>query len=354
MYSLDCNVLVVGAGPAGSSAAREAAATGASVLVVERRAKVGVPVQCAEYIPAPLVGEAGVGRDYVVQDVAGMRTRVNGRLVQELSAPGCIIRRDRFDQALAHAAQQAGARYLLENQALSLADQVLTVRDGDGHLMTIAADVVIGADGPRSRIGRAIGLPNLHCLPAVQYRVRLCRPLTHTEIFFDDRIHGGYAWLFPRGAEANLGLGMLRPGPDAPSITTLLRTFCDELAASGRIHPEPCGTVAGWIPAEHPRRIVKGRVILAGDAAGHTHPITGAGIFQAVMGGKMAGRWAARAAADGDPGQLEHYQEEWDGFYGETLARGHDRRQLLERHPNDLETVIKRCWVGFREYYADA
>lgn len=354
MRSLTCNVLVVGAGPAGSCAAREAAAAGADVVLVERRRVVGLPVQCAEYVPAPLLGEAGVGREVVVQDVVGMRTFVNGRLVQELAAPGCMIRRDRFDQTLARAAMEAGARCLLGTAAESLSGNTLTVTADDGAPLAITADVIVGADGPRSIIGRAIGSPNVHCLPAVQYRVRLPRPLDRTEVHFDDRIHGGYAWLFPKGEYANLGLGMLRPGPGMPGTTALLRTLLHEFAAAGRIDGTPLGATGGWIPAESPRRIVSGPVLLTGDAAGHTHPVTGAGVFQAVMGGRMAGVWAARAALAGDTGLLGCYEEEWNDFYGETLCRAHDRRQLLEAHPRGLETVIKRCWVGFREYYADA
>ncbi|WP_428561250.1 MAG: geranylgeranyl reductase family protein [Solidesulfovibrio sp. DCME] len=354
METLRCDVLVVGAGPAGSCAAREAAKAGAEVLLVERRRQVGLPVQCAEYIPAPLVGEAGVGRGYVVQEVAGMRTWLQGGLIQELPAPGLMINRDRFDQALAEAASQAGARLLLGTAATALSGQRLTATDADGRQLAITARVVVGADGPHSRVGRAIGSVNRHCLPAVQFRVRLAKPLTHTEVFFDDRLHGGYAWLFPKGEQANLGLGMLRPGPGLPGIVAVLRALFAELRAKGRIAGEPLGSRAGWIPAEAPRRVVAGGVLLAGDAAGHTHPITGAGIFQAVMGGKLAGRWAARAALAGDTGLLGGYQEEWDDFYGETLARAHARRQLLESSPGRLDAVIRRCWVGFREYYAEA
>ena len=106
MERLECDVLVVGAGPAGTSAARAAASRGARVVVVERRAVIGVPVRCAEYIPAVLLGEAGVGRRFVVQPIRGMRTYCNGRCLQETPAPGYTIRRDLFDQALADAAKR--------------------------------------------------------------------------------------------------------------------------------------------------------------------------------------------------------------------------------------------------------
>ena len=79
MKTLTCDILVVGAGPAGTSAAREAASKGACVIVVESRAVIGVPVQCAEYIPAPLLGEVCLRPDFVVQPLRGMKTLLNGR-----------------------------------------------------------------------------------------------------------------------------------------------------------------------------------------------------------------------------------------------------------------------------------
>lgn len=348
MADLTCDVLVVGAGPAGSCAAREAAGAGADVVVIERKAVVGAPVRCAEYIPAPLTGEAGVGGDHAVQHVTGMRTWLNGKLIQELPAPGHMIRRDRFDQALAEAAMQAGARYMMRTSAVAFDGRTLAARTDSGGRLEITAGVVVGADGPWSRMGRHIGSPNTELVPAVQVRVRLARPLWCTEVFFDDRIRGGYAWLFPKGEEANLGLGML-PAPGGPGIRTMLAAMLGELTGRGFVRGVPLAFCGGWIPAERPRRVVRGRVLLAGDAAGHTHPVTGAGVLQAVLGGRLAGKWAARAA--GDSARLGRYQEEWDELYGETLAHAYARRRLLLRHAGRLDQVIRRAWIGFREYY---
>lgn len=351
MPRLDCDVLVVGAGPAGSCAARSAARAGARVVLLERRRQVGVPVQCAEYIPAPLLGEADVGRDSVVQAIAGMRTSFGGEVIQELTAPGFTIHRDRFDQALAASAEAAGAMLLLGTAAEAWDGRTLFARRADGSPLAIRTTVLVGADGPRSRIGRYIGSVNRNCLPAVQARVRLARPLSHTEVFFDERIYAGYGWLFPKGDVANVGLGMKRRDAKASSPGQMLMVLLDDLTARGLIRGETLATTAGWIPAEAPRRIVGDNVLLAGDAAGHTHPITGAGVFQAVHGGDLAGAFAARAAAAGDMGLLAGYQEEWDAFYGDTLSRAASRRRLLEGHPGKLADILKRCWIGFREYY---
>jgi len=86
-----CHILVVGAGPAGTCAAARAAREGLKVIVVERRAIVGVPIRCAEYIPAPLMGELDVDRQFVVQSVRGMRTMLPGGEVRETRAPGFMI-----------------------------------------------------------------------------------------------------------------------------------------------------------------------------------------------------------------------------------------------------------------------
>ncbi|MDR3363181.1 MAG: NAD(P)/FAD-dependent oxidoreductase [Desulfovibrio sp.] len=349
MTTLTCQIAVVGAGPAGSSAARAAAAAGARVLLLERRPEVGVPVRCAEYIPAPLVGQAAVDGDYIVQRTKGMYTFLNGKQVQYLDTPGCVIQRNCFDKALAAGAEAAGAQLLTKTSVTGYDGTALEARCGALRL-SIRADVVIGADGPHSRVGRWMGSVNRHCLPAIQKRVALTRPMEHAEIFFDDDFPGGYGSLFPRGEEANVGVAMLphRSAALRPALERLLSL----LTARGRLRGTSGTFTGGWVPAEGPRSIVRGNMLLAGDAAGHANAITGAGVFQAVVGGGIAGKWAARAALDGDLSLLRRYEEEWNDFYGETLAHAFARRQLLEGYGGPLQDIFRRCWIGFREYYA--
>jgi digeranylgeranylglycerophospholipid reductase len=351
MRNSSCDILIVGAGPAGSSAARTAAAREACVVVVERRAVVGVPVRCAEYIPAPLLGEADVGRHFVVQPIRGMRTFLNGGLIQESRAPGYTIRRDLFDQALAEAASKAGAEILLGTDALFHEGGEVLIRQGGEAVSKIRATVIIGADGPHSRVGKWIGSTNRNLIPAVQVKVPLVHPLEFTEVFFDDRIYGGYGWLFPKGDEANVGLGMKDHVSVPGKMRAVLEGFLALLLDQGKIREDPYGLTAGWIPAEEPRTIVRGNVLLAGDAAGHTHPITGAGVLQAVLGGQLAGTWAAQAVETGDMRLLAEYEHEWQDLFGETLQRGCDRRRLLEQEWGRLNEIIKHCWVTFKEYY---
>ena len=108
---------------------------------------------------------------------------------------------------------------------------------------------------------------------------------------------------------------------------------------------------AGWIPAEPLRKTVYNDMVLVGDAAGHTHPITGAGIFAAVTGGRMAGKWAARAIQENKLELLARYDEEWRDLMGDTLNRAYSRRQHMEQHWDDFSATIDKTWVAYRGYY---
>ena len=348
---LRCRILVVGAGPAGASAAAAAARRGLDVLVVERKTRVGVPVRCAEYIPAPLLGQIDPRRGFVVQSVRGMKTFLEGREVRETSAPGYIIRRDLFDQALALEAERAGAKLLLSTRVLSRHGESVSARDGDGAGIKIEAQVVIGADGPHSVVGGWIDSRNRNLMPALQVSVPLPAPMDHTEVYFHKEIYGGYGWLFPKGDTANVGLGMKKGKGGAGSIRRVLERFVNQLARAGKIEERILGRTAGWIPAEPPRKVVEGRILLAGDAAGQTNSITGAGVAQAVICGRMAGEAAAKAVQGGNPDLLSEYETRWRDLYEDTLSRAFERRQLLEREWDRLHEIIKHCWIAFREYY---
>jgi flavin-dependent dehydrogenase len=300
-----------------------------------------------------LAGQADVGRDYVVQRVEGMRAFLDGEMIQDMEAPGCVINRDVFDQAIASAAEKAGARILLGSAAVGREGgdhgPVLLQR-ADGEETLVDCRVVVGADGPFSRVAGWMGLPRLRCLPAVQVRLPLLEPMVHTRTYFDDEYPAGYAWLFPKGEEANVGVGMTRH-PGGGGLAAALGRFAGRLAAEGVVGEEALGRTCGWVPVARRETFVAGDAVLAGDAAGHAHPITGAGVFQAVMGGAMAGRWAAEAVRKGDAGRLREYAREWEDFYGDVLVRAQSRRELWERHRGPVGEIIRTCWVGFREYY---
>jgi len=353
MQTLKCDILVVGAGPAGAAAARSAALKGADVLLIERRARVGEPVQCAEFIPAMLKGRVNLGNDFIAQKVAGMKTYRPGCETTVTRAPGYIIHRDRFDRALVRAAQEDGAKVMTATRAVERSESgVVMLHSGDGRKFEVAPKMIIGADGPHSTVGKWVGAVNSHLLPGAQVTLALTEPRDHTEVYFEEDIFAGYGWLFPKNKVANVGLGLKHGVQSKESLKKILDRFVDKLKSLGRVSGEPLGYAAGWIPSEPVRKTVYGSIALAGDAAGHTHAITGAGIFAAVLAGKMAGKWAGRAVNEKNPDLLNRYDEEWQDLMADTLDRAYQRRQYMETHWDDFQATVRKCWVAFRDYYA--
>lgn len=350
--TISCDILVVGAGPAGGAAALTAARLGTRVLVVDRKQVVGVPVQCAEYIPAMLVGRFNLDKSFIVQRTRGMKTYLPGEPVKETRAPGFTIHRDLFDQAMIRAAADSGAELMVSTRALQrIDDETVLLKRKSGQYLTVSAKIIVGADGPRSTVGRWVGVVNRNLLPAVQATLSLMEPMDWTEVYFDPEIYAGYGWLFPKKDIANVGIGLKHTPWGSSKIGFVLDRFVARLKADSKVTGDPARYTAGWIPAEPVRQAVHGNVALVGDAAGHTHPITGAGISNAIVCGEMAGKWAARAVEKGDVNELKHYDDQWQDLFRDTLDRAHQRRQTMESCWQDFSRTVKSCWIAFREYY---
>ena len=350
---VSCDILVVGAGPAGGATALAAARRDTRVLVVDRRQVVGMPVQCAEYIPAMLMGRLDLGKSFIVQGTRGMKTYLPGEPVREMRAPGFTIHRHLFDQAMICAAIDSGAGLMTSTRVVQrIDDETVLLKRRDGQYLPARAKIIVGADGPRSTVGRWVGAVNHNLLPGVQATMPLAAPMDWTEVYFDPEIYAGYGWLFPKKDVANIGIG-LKTTPRNPTKTrAVLERFISRLRDSGKVTGQAVGYAAGWIPAEPVRQAVYGNVLLVGDAAGHTHPITGAGIANAVVCGEMAGRWAAKAVEMDDPGVLHHYDDQWLDLFRHSLDHAHRRRQTMESCWQDFTDTVRSCWIAFREYYA--
>lgn len=346
-----CDVLVIGAGPAGSTAARFAARKGVSVILLERREKVGLPVRCAEYVPLPISRHVELNRPgLLVQSVRAMQTFIPGDSVKETAVPGVMINRDRLDQELADLAVKAGTLLKTGTQAWTRQGDQVVARGKEG-LVKISSRVIIGADGPSSRVARWMGNGHKEFLIAAQYRVSLKRPLDHTRIYFRPYIQGGYGWLFPKRGRANLGVGMdpyLNKG-----LKKTLDQFRKELIREGLIEDKIKGQGGGLLPVGGLANVVKKNMILAGDAAGTCHPITGAGVGNALISGEMAGEAAAEAIRKDDLRQLQAYEQELIGALGHSLTHGVRKRRTMMAQWNSLDfsETIRHNWIAFSEYY---
>lgn len=352
-----CEVLVIGLGPAGGAAAAAAARRGLRVIAVEKKAVVGVPVQCAEFIPLPMSGyarSAGVPQ----QKITGMHSVLPSGETVATPFSGLMIDRAAFDQALAAAAAAAGAALHAGARLTALDAGRATARiNRAGRELVIRYQVLIAADGPHSSVAHRLGLPALETVNTRQYTVQLLKPCTSTDIWLSPDYPGGYAWLFPRGNQANLGLGLdPRHGADMKAPLDALHR---RLAEEGRVGREILSRTGGAIPVGGLRdRLSAGRVMFTGDAAGLTHPVTGAGISAAVMSGERAAEAAYALLAKNDAGAIAEYEVDMREQFGASLARAVARRRELgqiwntPRAANDA--AHRRGWIAFDEYYRSA
>jgi digeranylgeranylglycerophospholipid reductase len=349
MDNIQCDVLVVGAGPGGSMAARTAAENGVDVIFIEEHPVAGTPVYCAEGLSIGGIVDGGLEAvpPYVSQQITKARiVAPNGNTVDLTSDDwtGYTLNREVFDKALAENAEKAGARLMTNTRAIGVimdGGRVVGVKAiHEGEAVEFMAKVVIGADGHWSIIRRSAGLDRYFrdYVTCAQYRLGgldLEDPSVNEFWMGENYAPGGYAWVFPKGREvANVGLGV-RVKHTKPPIEYLKDFVAQDprfrnakiLSKGGGICP-----VSGTLD-----RIVTDGLMLVGDAAGQLIPMTGAGIHSAIEAGKMAGRVAAEAVKEGDVSarRLSAYRAEFDKYWGKRIRDSGRVLNMLDKFSDD-------------------
>jgi len=351
---IQVDVLVIGLGPAGGAAALAAAQSGLRVAAVECRKEIGVPVQCAEFIPLQLARHA-MHEGVLRQRIRGMATHLPSGRMEKSFSPGLMVDRAAFDQALARQAEQNGARLYLNSRLVGLdgANSSAVVASPQGRVI-FDYRLLVAADGPHSFVARALGLPRQETVHTRQYAVPLLEASEETEIWLSPEYPGGYAWLFPRGEVANLGLGVDKRFAAGPKA--LLDKLHRQLVETGRLGAEILRRSGGAIPVGGLRRnLVVGNTLFTGDAAGLAHPIAGAGIAAAVASGERAGQAAVAWLLAREEHALMDFEEDIRDQFGASLERAVARRAWLGRHSQTPaageDRVQRRGWVAFPEYF---
>jgi flavin-dependent dehydrogenase len=124
------DIVVIGAGPAGSSAARAASQRGADVLMIDRRQRIGIPVQCAEFVPQWISRYVHFSSRCILQTVETMVTHLPDGTSYEMKSPGYMLDRSFFDKELVASAILSGAKISIETKAVGLSTEGLVVEQG--------------------------------------------------------------------------------------------------------------------------------------------------------------------------------------------------------------------------------
>ena len=351
------DVVVVGAGPAGSMAARTAAQAGLSVLLLEKRQEIGSPVRCAEGVGHNLLAtfiEPDPRWISATVDKAEIAILAGGRVntTRAEGGRGYVLERRVFDRVLAEEAAQAGATVAVKTSAQGLLLEGGAVRgvvaEGLGQRIECECSVVIGADGVESRVGPWAGLDTTlrlrDAMICAQYLLAGIEfDPTCTYYYFDPQLApGGYAWVFPKGqGRANVGLGVQADLADRSALEYLDRFI------EGQPHlarGSPVTLVVGSVPVgPPPPRLVSDGLMLVGDAARQVDPLTGGGITNAMAAGQLAAEVAAKAIAAGDvsASALAEYERRWMASLGHRMARHHRLKERFGPHERASRRFVR-------------
>ncbi|MCG6884288.1 MAG: geranylgeranyl diphosphate reductase [Silicimonas sp.] len=308
---MDYDVIVVGGGPAGATAAEDLARSGVRVAMIDRAGRIK---PCGGAIPPRLMQDFDIGEDQLLTKVNTARMiSPTGRKVDipiENGFVGMVDRKD-FDPFLRDRAVKAGADYH-EGTFLRIE------RDGDtrvifrekatGEEKALSTRLIIGADGAKSRV--ALGeVKDADKVPLVfAYHEIIAAPPKNDvydpmrcDVVYDGAISPDfYGWVFPHGSTTSVGMGTENPDVSLKDATAALRR------ASGLENCETLRKEGAPIPLRPMDRWDNGKdLVLAGDAAGVVAPSSGEGIYYAMMGGRVAATAAAACLASGRVSDLK-------------------------------------------------
>lgn len=330
------DVVVVGAGPAGTAAAERAASLGLSTLVLEEHATIGHPVQCAGLLSSGAFAECRVSDRPVRNSVRGARlvSDLGGSLRFDAGeTKAVVVDRGELDREIAAAAADAGAEFRLKAPVLRVeGDRVVSGGACPGE---VGFGVLVAADGPKGTVARSLGMPRAPThLAGVQADVVVDDPVETALV----EIHPNaapefFAWRIPVSDH------VVRVGLCGETGVPAL--FARYLARwPGKVVHRAAGTIPiGTMPRTFGRR-----VLFAGDAAGLAKPTSGGGVFTGVRSGRYAAETAASCLEAGDcsDAALAAYEARWQADFGRELALGY--RLMTARRkvtPGEVDRLVR-------------
>lgn len=357
MTAVETDVLVVGGGPAGSTAAYHLARRGRSVLLAEEHPKIGHPVQCAGLVSQRVLDMAGT-RSMVLHEVRGATVWSPSLRPLSFKAPesrAFVLSRSRLDFLLAERAARAGARIASGTKFVGAERGKEGSRDRvHAHLTTSAGDVlevrarlVVGADGVASQVARAFRLRRpVEILPAFEAEMPFPGgDPEQVEIYLGNTLSPGlFGWWVPDGGgRARVGVGV-RAGTGR-TAQEYYGALCRQMERRyGHAVPAPVEMVVAGIPIGSVPRTSGDRVLLVGDAAAQVKPLSGGGIFTGMRCAELVADVAHRALEEGDLGaeRLSEYDHAWREAIGEELDRAlYLRRLFLRLTDRDMEHLLE-------------
>lgn len=336
-----CDVLVVGGGPVGCTAAASMAAD-LEVKVVEEHPRIGEPVQCAGLV-TPRVVDMVSAQDTVLNRIDGALLHFPGGrtlTLQGNEVKAVVVDRGAFDRRCCDLAIKAGAEVLTSRPCVAVKrtpEGFVARTDEDMHSRALLA-----ADGYRSNMAKQLGLGTAReIVRGIEMDLRLrTEDQRKVQVFLGSKVAPGFfAWAIPCGDLTRVGL-CVSPGNGTPQ-----RYLHELLERQGWSQAEKVRTYSGVIPLGHMERTYADRALLVGDAAGMAKPLSGGGLFTGMTAAQFAAETFKEAFRKNDLGaeSLSRYERRWKENFGNELHNSYRvRRLFVKMSDKDLDGMGAR------------
>jgi digeranylgeranylglycerophospholipid reductase len=366
---LNYDVIVVGAGPGGSTAAKVCAEKGLRVALIEKHKQAGLKV-CAGSLEPRILKEFDVEEDVVECFPRKVCVCGENRWVVRAEEKSATVYREKFDRYLADSAIAAGSKFLNSTQCIQVLRSnhkvVGIVARSSKGLEKIYGDAVVAADGFRSVTAHSAGLHSAldtsDVALCIQYELH-CRSKVRDDTYF--AFHGnkvspcGYGWIYPKRNGYTVGLGCLLSRLQGKLTQNLDYLIHKHPIASKILSPQNrmrdvSNLKGACIPVKPSSKICGDGILVVGDAAGQVYPLVGAGIYTAMRAGFLAGTVVTKAISEGDVSEnaLRKYQEKWNTETGHEIAIQRQTFVRIKNHVNEytgfqifLERYRKARWI---------
>ena len=330
---------VIGAGPAGLSAAKRIQERGWKAAVLEEHPTVGDPVACTGLISATGVHDLNIRKEVeevLMNKVRGAQIYSHNHELIEVKrseTAAFVVDRGGFDRVLARGAVEAGVDLKLNTRMIDVRNETVFVEHkGRGELLK--SRVVIGADGVNSRTRKIMGTSPTAAdfVHAYQVDVKGNFDPKMVQIFFGDYAKNFFAWIVPENEErARVGLA---------STSGNIRKDFNVFVSEKHVNGEFCDMCSSLIPIGEPlKTIVKENMLLVGDAAFQTKATTGGGIILGMEAGRIAGDSVHGHFKDNAP--LRNYEKNCSALNKELRLHWKIRQYMNSKSEDDIDRLFR-------------